>query len=341
MSQLWFPSKLSKKSSTQVMVNLQTQFNKFHDIIKIDFDGNKSLREKRDLIIENLRDGLKRLFPVYTPTFSYFNQGSYDLATGVEPLPEEDYDIDVGIIFNFPKSAYKPVEVKEWVYKALNTGSRTVEIKRPCVRVQYHYNGAKWFHIDLAIYSVDKDYWGNESNHIAKGFIGSSEDKKIWELSEPFRLKELLKSKITDSSDREQFRRVIRYLKRWKDYNFSSTVAGRPTGIALTACCYNLFMAQKDYIYSFYTYQYNDLRALQNVVSGIIGMFAWNNQISVKLPVQPYNDLFEKMSTNQMTSMKTKLITLRDTLSYAANEFYPSNACARLQKVFGDDFPSS
>jgi hypothetical protein len=172
----------------------------------------------------------------------------------------------------------------------------------------------------------------NEVNHITKGFIGSSKDKKIWELSEPFKLKELLKSKIADSSDREQFRRIIRYLKRWKDYNFSSTVAGRPTGIALTACCYNLFTPQKDYVYSSYSYQYNDSRALQNVVNGIISMFTWNNQISVKLPVQPYNDIFEKMSNDQTVSMKTKLVTLRDTLLSASNELYSFNAYKQIAK---------
>ncbi|MDJ0736322.1 MAG: nucleotidyltransferase [Nostocaceae cyanobacterium] len=322
------------------MANLQTQFNKFHNTIKIDFDDNKPLREKRDLIVGDLRNGLKRLFPTNTPTFHNFNQGSYDLGTGVEPLPGDDYDIDVGIVFNFSKSSYKPVKVKEWVYNALHTGARTVEIKRPCVRVQYHRDSAKRFHVDLAIYSLDEDDYGKEVNHIAKGFIGSSEDKKIWELSEPFRLKKLLKSKIPDDSDREQFRRIIRYLKRWKDYNFSSTGTERPTGIALTACCYNLFTPQKDYIINSYTDQYNDLRAFYHVVNRMIGMFYWRNQISVKLPVQPYNDLFEKMSDKQMASLKTKLIALRDALINASNEDDISNACVTLQKVFGDHFPS-
>ena len=327
------------------MANIQTQFNNFHNTIKVDFDDNQPLRDKRDLIVGNLKDGLRKLFPINTPTFKFFNQGSYDLATGVQPLSGQDYDIDVGVIFNFSRKTYKPVQVKEWVYKALNTGSRTVEIKRPCVRIQYQLNGAKWFHVDLAIYSTDKDYLGNEVNHIAKGFIGSSEDKKIWEISEPFRLKELLKSKIANSSDREQFRRIIRYLKRWKDYNSSSTVAGRPTGIALTACCYNLFTPQKDYVYNSYTnsyaYQYSDQRALQNVVSGIIGMFTWNNKISVELPVQPYNDLFEKMSDTQMLIMKTKMIALRDVLIDASNEALTLNACIKLKKAFGSDFPTS
>ena len=325
------------------MVNLQTQFLKFHNTIKIDFDDNQPLRDKKDLIINNLKSGLKKHIPINTPTFTPFIQGSYGLATGVEPLPEEDYDIDVGIIFNFSKNDYTPVAIKYWVCAALSRGPRTVEIKKPCVRVQYHLNNEKRFHIDLAIYSRDKDNFGIETNHIAKGLIDSPKDKKIWEPSEPGKLKELLKSKCTDSSDREQFRRIIRYLKRWKDYNFSSTGTERPTGIALTACCYQLFEAEKYYDYNSYLPQYNDLRALLNVVSGIIRMFL-NNQI-VKLPVQPHNNLFEKMTDIQMELMKTKLLILESTLAEALEEPFIKNtfsifyACKSLRKVFGNDFP--
>ena len=192
------------------MVDLQTQFYKFHEAIKIDFDGNAPLRDKRDIILKDLMEGLKRQFPNHTPTFKWFNQGSYDLSTGIEPLAGEDYDIDIGIIFNFSKDIYRPVTVKEWVYTSLNTGARTVEIKRPCVRVQYHKKGEKSFHVDLAVYSFDKGSYSSEIYHIAKGFLGSAEENKLWELSDPFNLKELLKTKISNDLDRDQLRRVIR-----------------------------------------------------------------------------------------------------------------------------------
>jgi len=325
------------------MAELQTQFNRFHETIKIDFDGNKPLRDKRDLIVGNLRDGLRRLYPTNTPTFESFNQGSYDLSTGVEPLAGEDYDIDVGIIFNILKDDNNPVEVKELVHKILDAVyQRKVEIKRPCVRVQYHKQGEKHFHIDLAIYAYGKDIWGrkNDTLYIAKGFPGSSQDKKTWENSEPFKLKELLKSKIPDNSDREQFRRVIRYLKRWKDYNFSVIGTERPTGIALTACCYHLFSVQKDYNHYTRTNQYNDLRALLNVVNGIANTFGWGNIISVKLPVIPNNDLFEKLSDKQMLNFKTKLNDFKTILTNATNDVQVTTACMRLRGAFGGDFPT-
>lgn len=121
------------------MINLQKQFLKFHDKIKIDFKDNKPLRDKRNLIIRNLREGLKKKYPENTPTFSPFNQGSYDLATGVKPLKGEDYDIDVGIVFDISKKRTEPVELKQEIHEILNVyAKRNVEIMRPCVRVQYH-----------------------------------------------------------------------------------------------------------------------------------------------------------------------------------------------------------
>jgi hypothetical protein len=320
------------------MANLQSKFLKFHDVIKTDFEDNEQLREQKDLIVDNLRQGLRRLGPINTPTFSSFGQGSYALKTGVKPLTGQDYDIDVGIIFNFSKYSYRPVQVKEWVYEALQAGRRKIVIKRPCVRVQYHEDGAESFHVDLAIYSLDKSSYGNEILHIAKGLVNSSEDYKFWEISEPFKLSQLLQQKFSNSFDRKQFRRIIKYLKRWKDYNFG-TVAGRPTGIALTACCYELFVPQTDRVFNDpnRSFEYNDLKALLNVVTGIINMFTEQNKIIVELPVKPHNDLFKKMTDIQMEFMKEQLITLQHTLSSAEDS--PLVACAHLREVFGSDFP--
>lgn len=338
---LWAILKYEKPKN---MSDLQTQFNNFHETIKIDFDGNKPLREKRDMILAELRFGLKKLYPTNTPTFKDFVQGSYDLATGVEPLLGEDYDIDVGLVFNLTTDQVKPVDLKEIVYNILNSvAKRTVVIRRPCVRVQYHNSGEVAYHIDLAIYAHGKDYWGkmNDTLYIAKGYSGSAADKKIWEISEPYQLKELIKSKISDNSDREQFRRVIRYLKRWKDYNFSSTGTERPTGIALTACCYYLFSVQKSYNSITKTYRYHDLEALKNVVNGIVNTFNGYTRIKVELPLSPKNNLFEKMSNNQMLNFKTKLQNFKTILENASNNTQITMAYIRLRGAFGGDFPTS
>ncbi len=330
------------------MAELQSQFNKFHEIIKIDFEGNKPLRDKRDIILDALRGGLKKKYPINTPTFDWFNQGSYDMSTGVEPIDGNDYDIDVGVIFKFSKDRNDPVNVKKVVFDILDAVyQRKVEVKKPCVRIQYQQAGENAYHIDLAIYARGESYNGNLNDmlYIAKGKLNSLPQNKFWEISEPYKLKELIKNKVSDNADREQFRRVIKYLKRWKDFKFSSLGTERPTGIALTALCYNLFNVEKDYVLNHlntaYSYKYNDLRALLKVVRGIQNQFTYNNKISVNLLVNPYNNLFEKMSETQMLNFKQKLEFLKSMLEYATNEIQTINACMRLRDVFGEDFPKS
>jgi hypothetical protein len=330
------------------MAEIQTQFNKFHELIKIDFDGNKPLREKRDIILDALRTGLKKKLPTDTPTFNVFNQGSYDIGTGVEPLENNDYDIDVGVVFNFSKGSIGPLAIKQLVFNILNeTYLRKVSIKKPCVRVQYHKAGEKSFHVDLAIYAKGEGFFGGLTDElfIAKGKANSPESEKIWETSEPHKLKDCIKNKITSDADREQFRRVIRYLKRWKDYNTYLTGNGRPTGIALTACCYNHFSVVKEQFWNpntkAHSYKYNDLKALLNMVNSILGMFSsWSNRIEVKLPVRPYNNLFEKMTDAQMVILQKQLADFKITLTSAVNDTQVTSACMRLRSVFGN-FPTS
>lgn len=137
------------------MADLQIRVPKFNDIIRISYDEDSKLREKRDMLLSELREALKKKFVelgIKVPTFDFFNQGSYYMRTGIKPLVSEDHDIDVGIQFRFSKNDYLPTKVKEWVYEALKTGARTVEYKRSCIRAQYHKAGEKAYHVDIAVY---------------------------------------------------------------------------------------------------------------------------------------------------------------------------------------------
>ena len=325
------------------MANVQTYFNKFHNTIQRSYDEGSILREKRDLLLRDIRDGLRRYFQdagLRIPRFDDFNQGSYAMGTGIAPLPGEDYDIDVGLIFHIPKENYSSVKVKQWVHNALQSGNRTVEYKRPCVRVQYHRAGEESYHVDLAVYSESNSYWDNQT-YLAKGFLGSAPENQIWEIAEPKRWIETFQQNFQNrEGDRNQFRRVIRFLKRWKDFKFRSDGNGRLTGIAITACAFNWF--QVGTRYNSYTgrSEYDDLTALKNLSQAIIDRFTWTGRMSVKLPVQPGNDLFEKMSNKQMENFKDRLEMLRDSLTQVEWTVEPLTACQLLQNVFGDDFPT-
>ena len=326
------------------MANVQTYFNKFHETIRRSYEDNSTLRDRRDLLLDDLRDGLRRYAQnhnVKIPRFEHFNQGSYAIGTGIEPLTGEDYDIDVGLEFHLSKDDYPPVEVKKWVHDALDTGNRTVEYKRPCVRVQYHRAGVGIYHVDLAVYSESAYNWYNQT-YLAKGFLGSASEDQIWEVSEPKKLIETFQQKFQNQEGhRDQFRRIIRFLKRWKDVKFRAGGNGRPTGISITACALEWFQIGTRYDPSDGKYYYDDLTALKNLAQAIINQFDWwTGRMRVNLPVPPNNDLFEKMSDNQMENFKNRLEALRDDLSQVERTVDTLTACHLLQDVFGDDFPT-
>ncbi len=317
---------------------IQSKFRTFDENIKLKrFEENAELREKRDRVLNRLREGLERQFPTRStrPTFDWFNQGSYEMGTGVKPV-NGDYDIDVGLVFDIDKGQHDPVKVKEWVYEAVKGHTTDVRFRRPCITVYYVQSGEAKYHVDLAVYAKE-NFWGGP--YLAIGKQNSGADHSSWQDSSPKRLTKLVAERHS-GDDAHQFRRVIRYLKRWKDQNFSLEGYAAPRGIALTACAYRWFESSKEWSWSTSTYQYHDLRAVKHLVSTMVGNFSfWNDRLSVTLPVPPENDLFEKMSDQQMKEFKARLVKLRDTLASAENST-ESEACRLLRTVFGTDFPT-
>lgn len=315
-------------------VKLQKEFNTFHEEIKLkDIEDNKDLRDKRDMLVKELQTWLKEKGK---PTVSFLNQGSYAMGTGIKPLEdnENDYDIDVGLKFNLQTRDYpNSVGVKTWVEEALSKGNRTVQMMRPCVRVQYTKDGKPTYHVDFAVYG----YNGTQLQ-LAKGFKGSSSENRYWENSDPEELKKLLNDKFKEANERAQFKRVIRYLKRWKDEQFPTKGDAAPTGIALTAMCYQWFEPSvkkwnnKEEI--------NDLKALKDLLVKVC-QFRNNYGLDVRLPVQPQNELCEKIkaSHNHVEKYKNKMKALRDAVSDADNEIDPIEAAKMLEKVLGSTFP--
>lgn len=322
------------------MADLQKYFNKFHDQIKLGYADNTVLIEKRKTVIRDLKIGLRKMFGAQYPKFKWFSQGSYALGTGVYPL-DGDYDIDIGIIFEIDRKDFSPIEVKSWVRDALKTKNRTVYYKRPCLTVQYHLAGEEDHHIDLAVYTKEiTRFFNNTKYYIAKGYIGSEEKHKIWELAEPFELLNCIKRKFADANDQAQFRRVIRYLKRWNACNFYSDGNARPRGIAITALAYRLFQPNKSFDWNSWKNRYNDLKALRRFVASIIRNFDMQGNIAVKLPVKPYNNLFARMTNNQTKDFQERLSELKQTLDFADKEKNTEEACYALWQQFGNDFPT-
>lgn len=315
--------------------NIQQAFVEFHSTIKLYIDDNQFLIDKRDLLIEELKTYFQKKFEKdgIKIKFKHKNQGSYSMGTGIKPLDTEDYDIDVMILFEFSKDDYTAKEVKKWVFEALDKYPRNVEILKPCVRVQYHKAGETHYHVDLALYST------TDGIYLAKKPKLKSDDE-VWEESNPEELKKLIAAKFEDKEERHQFKRVITYLKRWKDIKFKNTKNGKPTGISITALAYEGFISEVNYDSFNDTYKPDDLKALRKMVEYIISQFSWfSGDIEVQLPVEPFNDLFSKMSIEQKKNLKSTFETLRDKLIEAEEETDPNKASNIIIKVLGDDFP--
>ena len=327
------------------MANVQSNFINFHETIKLNrFNENKTLRDKRDKILNRLKNNWSKVFAdmdIDPPKYTTFNQGSYDLGTGNIPK-DSDYDIDVGIVIEVSKDDYPdPIVVKEWVFEAVEGHTQNVKFRRPCITVFYQNDNEPIYHVDLAIYCKS-----NDEIHLAKGKQHSKEENKEWEKADPHELSKLIKEHYDEPNDDKQFRRVIRYLKRWKDEKFSSDGNAAPIGIAITFAAYKWFKPNKTVVDSFANKtEYNDLEALDGFVQEMINNFryVWREdefveRLEVILPVDPKCDLFDKMTNPQMTSFKEKLEKLKTALEKAIEEVEPKEACKLLNKEFGEDF---
>jgi hypothetical protein len=310
---------------------IQRQFDEFHDKIKHDEDDERAkLRDKRQVLLDALRAGLD----ADVPAFESFSQGSYAMRTGVVPL-DGNYDIDVGLVFDCNKGKYPdPVALKKKIKNALDTNGRTVNIRRPCVTVNYMRNGKSDYHVDLAVY-VKRD---DGMLDLAKGKENSATEHRLWELAHP----KGLTQKICDRFDGEhaaQYRRGIRYIKRWRDHQFAS---GAPLSIALTVAAQRWFEP-----YQTNNGTYLDIVALQNWADVMLNQFSLganaagelHERIAIKLPVEPWADLTGWMSKLQMDAFKDRLKALRDALRNAYDETLPEEACKVLSRQFGDEFP--
>lgn len=327
------------------MAELQKYFDKFNTTIRLGrFQEEKILTEKRDIIRNKLNEKLPAIFQRYgekCPKYSFRDQGSYEFGTGTKPL-NGDYDIDQGLYFEVSKEDYPdPVVLKKRVYEALVGHTKDVRIRRPCVTVFYQQNNEKIYHVDIAVYSAGTQN-ASGLDYLATGRENSDSNQRLWIESSPKALVELLEKKFSQANDRHQFRRIIRYLKRWKDFNFASEGFQAPRGIALTIAAYNWF--QPNYS-DFISQKPHDLEALRSLIDTMLSNFQYDyksaaQRLKVYLPVAPGNDLFEKMTAKQMSTFEQCLREFSKALLDAKNDVDPVTACEKFnKKIFGSDFP--
>lgn len=315
-------------------MSIQNEFLNFHDRIRLDYDVKAELAEKRDILLQILRDS-DRL-----PGFDEYNQGSYGMYLGVEPTDDREYDIDVGLRFNVNKSDYEPMDIKNIIADILSDHTDYgAVIKKPCVTVTYKKDGEATYHVDLVTYLYEDHEDKQSQLYLAHGKENKPDDIK-WEKADPVGLVDYINGKIEKGDQRNQFRRVVRYIKRWKNRRFISTGHAEPTSIGITLIAVDYFTAKKG----------DDLEALLHVAKCIQSLFCvekyedgrWLYRIKYPMPVslkfESNTDAFEKMTDVQMTDFKEKLEKLIRDLEAVQSEVDEVEQCKKLHKIFGEDF---
>lgn len=198
-------------------------------------EQRKFLQQQWNALADHLRAGLAQ----HGYSIRTWLQGSYKYGTLIKPVRlGEEYDVDLGLYFEWEAEEGQiepsPSQLREWVQRELllyqAQHPELKEVSQPpkerCSRAIY----AQQFHIDAPTYHLDPD---TDRRRLAT-LSGK------WENSDPKALYKWFRDVVTES-DREQLRRLIRYLKGWAAIAFDGAEAARPSSILLTVVVSQIF----------------------------------------------------------------------------------------------------
>ena len=316
-------------------MGIQSHFNRFHDTIKLgrQDDAYKSARERDDSITKAIKEQFaENNYAVE----SSFIQGSFSTHTGIVSI-DGDFDIDRGIVIADADAPANPVDPKKAALAVLEArGFQNAKIKKPCVVADY---ASEALHIDFPIY---KRTTGGQ-HFLAIGKKNSDENNREWAPADPLGLigwvNEDSHLGASASKKHDQFRRIVRYMKRWRDVQFGDAVRPQLYSIGLTVMFRERFVSSLDD-----EGMANDLEALRSTVESVLNgsylSFVSKDtySLSVQLPTQPWLNIFEGSSTNTATQLRNKLTTLKSKLVEAEALEDVRKQCQILKNQFGEDF---
>lgn len=322
-------------------IKLKKQFSDFHGKIKKDKETS-TLIEKRD----KLKSDIEKYLPdelneygisVNKSDLRFINQGSYKIGTTIQSNDGQSVDLDYAVIIPIDKEEHDdPRQVKKAVKESLIINNiRIPKIKEPCVTIAYHANGEEFMHIDFPIYA---EYDGKL--YLARG--KETSENYDWEIADPEGLSAYFLDKF---SDNEQLKRIVRYIKKWKQekYNGSTNSNEVPPSVGLTIlACENFIKYSSDD-------GDDDLSALYYTVNNIKNKFSVTRDenseiieanISCGLPVEPYSDVFYKLkkSSAHMITFYKRLSKACENLNEAMNIDDEHEAAKKVVKVLGEEF---
>lgn len=334
--------------------NEHTTFLKELDLIETEKQEINSARA-------DVRDELRKKLPAAMKARGYdgkerkpkfFIQGSWAYKTLNRPCqtPPQQSDVDDGVYLpmsiiteeNRPVMAIQDFRAAVWdVLKPMcDEKGWTLSSKATCMRVEVSTTA----HIDLPLYAIPDDQYaliveGMEARNYAvlKSLAVNSEQdswKKLpsdkillacedkWIVSDPLKMKEWFELEISDKE--EQLRRVIRYIKAFRDKQWDK---GGPSSILLMAAACPLFE---------FHYKRDDL-ALLAVVSGLPNAL----REGVKSPVDSSVYLTDALGENGIEEGAEKFETFKKYLVASIEDSAQKEmACLWMRAMLGERFPN-
>jgi len=301
-------------------MDFHKQFEEYHKKIKLSSSKKNELigKEGKKGSRDALRDRIKKDFKEKgrkEPKF--YMQGSFSMNTTINPISAE-YDLDDGVYLQNIDTS-KPIDkwetpetVHKWIIDAVDghTSKKPTD-KNLCVRVHY---ADERKHIDLPIYAQKDDTY-----YLAvKG--------KGWVESDPKEIKDWFLDEINKKG--EQFRRIVRYLKGWKDFRENENNQVKLYGgFQLTViAAYNFVSSDSD--------EESFFKTITNIKSNL-----WTYKEQIRHPKNGSKNIIEHYTE----SRREKFVEEFEKMYEKAKAAYEENDCVekskKWRKIFGDRFP--
>lgn len=302
------------------MATLHNEYFRFCREITITAKNKESLVKSRNA----LKKKIKKYFEEEKENElqpKFWGQGSFDTKTLNEPIKEVDkngntllkFDLDYGIYFIEKEGEDNKKSIDtwhNWIYNAVENHTGTPPVRKTtCVRVIF----SDGHHIDLPIYY--KDGAVPELAHKSKG----------WIQSDP---KEFVEWFNNQANNNQQLRRIVRYLKAWKNYKeVNNSNLKFPSGFSLTILAVNNFMPNE-----------RDDVAFKETIAKIKQTL--DSSFECLRPTTPKGEnVFENFSETNKNNFMNALGSLIEDCEKALDEKNFKKASEKLQKHFGNRFP--
>lgn len=316
---------------------------------------------KAQSLVESRHVALASQLPPLRPRFRMQGSGVYHTLNDPAHKPPQEVDYDDGVFlptsFVNGGGTVQPLLAAKGYFKVVEAilaplcerkGWKLVNTKPTCVRVRIDNEA----HIDLPLYAIpDQEFVelaeASARAMLVKGvttadsdielaeqvYMNLPEDRimlarrdKGWIESDPRELEDWFLSAIREHG--EVVRRICRYLKGWRDYQWPK---GGPSSITLMACVVTVF----DDLNGTLPENRDDL-ALQAVTDRLEELFSQ----PIANPVLPDQNLDESWSFEERLDFKSHAAELKAMIDGVLNStFHKQIALSQLQERFGDRIP--